>query len=155
MSPAQPPRPPGKGPGKPPQPSQPREPEHPAEKGPPPGKPQAAHQRPPGKYIEVRKGKSGTQDAMKEEEDAPITNVALPRSITQEQEQADLKQRLGRDELIDIDKRSSLVKVKDSVGEPTSSRRRSSGLWLLIVVVAIAAAAVLVEKFHILDALKH
>jgi hypothetical protein len=145
MSPApQPPRPnpPGK-PGKQPE-------KHPAERGAPPGPPQ----RPPGRFVEVRKGKSGTHDVPKDDDEAPIMNVALPRSITQEQEQADLKQRLGREELIDIDKRNSLVKVKDSAAEPSFARKGSNGLWLLLLVVIIATGAIVADKMHLFDSLK-
>src|SRR5579871_516811 len=133
------PRPPGK-------PGASKQPEHPAERGAPPGSPQRA-----GKHFEIRKGKSGSIEP-KPDEDEPIMNVALPRSITQEQEQADLKARLGRDELIDIDKRSSLVKVKDSVGaEAIGARRRSSGIWLLVVVVLLAGGFIAAAKLHLLD----
>lgn len=146
MSPALPPRPPGKGPGGKPQ----QQPEHPAERGPPPGSPQRA-----GKYFEIRKGTSGPHDKLpQEEEEAPIMNVALPRSITQEQEQADLKARLGREELVDIDKRAPIVKVKESSAEPTSARRRSNGMWLLLLVVLAAVAAIVADKLHLLDSLK-
>ncbi|MEZ0230008.1 MAG: hypothetical protein ACAI25_15395, partial [Planctomycetota bacterium] len=89
-----------------------------------------------------------------DEDDAPIMNVALPRSITQEQEQEDLKARLGRDELIDIDKRNALVKVKETAAGPTPGRRRSSGLWLLVLVALIAVAAIIADKMHLLDKLK-
>jgi hypothetical protein len=126
----------------------PKQPEHPAERGAPPGGPQRA-----GKHFEIRKGKSGSTEA-KPEEDEPIMNVALPRSITQEQEQADLKARLGREELIDIDKKNSLVKVKDSVAEPVAARGRSSGIWLLVVVVVLAGGFIAAAKLHLLDKFK-
>jgi len=147
MSPAQqPPRPPGP-PGKPGPGGGQRQPppEHPAERGQVPGQPQRA-----GRYFEIRKGKARDEKGDAVDEEPPITNVALPRSITQEQEQADLKQRLGRDELVDIDKRSALVKVKDTVSEPASGRRRSNGIWLLLVVVAIALAALVADRLHLL-----
>lgn len=152
MSPAQPPR-PNQG-GKPGQGGKQNQPEHPAEKGPPPknqGPPQRA-----SKYVEIRKGKSGSHDSIKqqEDEDAPLTNVALPRSITQEQEQADLKARLGREELIDIDKRNALVKVKETAASPDGPRKRSNGMWLLVVVALIAVAAIIADKMHLLDKLK-
>lgn len=151
MSPAQPPRPnPGGKPGPAPKPQGGGQPQHPAEKGGAPGPPQRA-----SKFVEVRKGRSGTHEVKEENnEEAPITNVALPRSITSEQEQADLKQRLGREELPDIDKRNALVKVKDTASEPTSSRRRSNGLWLLVLVALVAVAAVIADKLHLLDKLK-
>ena len=151
MSPAQPPRPPGRPPAgggsgqRPPQ----REPEHPAERGQVPGNPQKA-----GKYFEIRKGKAKDEKERGDDE-APIMNVALPRSITQEQEQADLKQRLGREELVDIDKRNALVRVKDSVTEPALVRRRSNGLWLLLLVVVIAVVALIADRMHLLDHLLH
>jgi hypothetical protein len=151
MSPAQPPRPPGRPPaggGGAPRPQ--REPEHPAERGQVPGNPQQKA----GRYFEIRKGKSA-KDEKEREDEAPIMNVALPRSITQEQEQADLKQRLGREELIDIDKRNALVRVKDSVTEPALVRRRSNGLWLLLAVVVIAVVALVADRLHLLQFLHH
>ena len=146
MSPAQPPRP---GPGGKPGPGKQPQPEHPAERASP-----NPAQRPPGKYVEVRKGQSGARREEEVEDDAPIGNVSLPRSITQEQEQADLKHRLGREELVDIDKRNSLVKVTANAAEAASTRRRSSGLLLLLLVVLIATAAIVAEKTHFLDKLK-
>ncbi len=150
MSPPQPPRPPGRPPGGGSGPRPQREPEHPAERGQAPGSPQKA-----GKYFEIRKGSAKKDEKERTDEEAPIMNVALPRSITQEQEQADLKQRLGREELVDIDKRNALVRVKDSVSEPALVRRRSNGLWLLLVVVVIAVLALIADRMHLLEHIFH
>ena len=76
--------------------------------------------------------------------------VALPRSITQEQEEADLRKRLDRDELIDINKRNVLVRVVGSTSEPSHLRKRSA-LWVVVVVlVLLIAAAFFADKYHLL-----
>ena len=106
-----------------------------------------------GKFFEVRKGRSADGSPDQEEEDdggdAP-SEIALPRSITQEQEQADLKRRLNRDEILDIDKRHQAVKMVGVSSGPSLMKRRSSGIWVLILVVVAVVGLFFADKYHLL-----
>ncbi len=134
--------------GQPARPGQKRdEDQHPAERGDLLPQSGSGLQR-AGKHFEIRKGKSGNPGEEDEEEAAPAI-VALPRSITQEQEEADLKRRLNREELLDINKRHSSVRMIGAANAPTPLRKRSSGIWFLVVVLVLAALAVLADKFHL------
>jgi hypothetical protein len=104
-----------------------------------------------GKFFEIRKGAApGDKEDADEDTDAPAM-VALPRSITQENEEADLKKRLNRDELIEINKRNALVKVVGGVSGPSPLRRRSLALWVVVLLFALLLAAAFLEaKYHLL-----
>lgn len=165
MSPA--PQPPGRPPqGKPgdrkPGPAPQGKPTGPAGK-PGPGRPAPGKPTPPppppkdpnlersGKYFEVRKGRAKGDDD-EEEAGADSFEVALPRSISKEQEEEDLKRRFDRDHLPDIDERHHAVKV---VEVPQTMARRAGGKWLLLVLAVLLIAGVgTTFKTQILDFLK-
>lgn len=147
-------------PGPPPRPPRKDDDQHPAERGatPPRGKKEPPP-NPRGKHFEIRKGRAPGQggdpnETQDEEEDGPPPAVvALPRSITQEQEEADLKRRLNREELIEINKRHAAVKLVGAANEPEPLRRKSSGVWLLIGLVVLAGLAFAADRFKLLEKL--
>ena len=103
-----------------------------------------------GKFFEVRKG-SGRSGGGDEDEDEGIEQIALPRSITQEQEEADLKRRLNREELVEIDKKHSAVTTFGVASEPNPLRRRGTGMWLLVLMILVLGALFAADHFHLLD----
>jgi hypothetical protein len=104
-----------------------------------------------GKFFEIRKGAAPGAHEAEDDENAPPPIVALPRSITQEQEEADLKKRLNREELIEINKRNALVKVVGGVSEPSPLKRRSLAMWVVaVLLVLLIAAAFFADKYHLL-----
>jgi hypothetical protein len=98
----------------------------------------------------VRKGRSGS-GAEDEEGGGGLGEIALPRSITEEATEADLKRRLNREELINIDKKNPAVKMVGVASEPNPIRRRGTGIWVLLIVVAGAAFLYLADRYHWLD----
>ncbi|MGE0707611.1 MAG: hypothetical protein AB7N76_08085 [Planctomycetota bacterium] len=86
--------------------------------------------------IRSRSADSGAD----EPDEMPITNVVLPQSITQEEEEEDLKRAFGVDSLPSIDRQHGRVKLAQSQGATGPDRRRA-GLKLLLVLALIALAA--------------
>ena len=68
----------------------------------------------------------------------PIGAVALPQSITSEEEGQELKSRLGVEVLPDLDRRHGSVRVTQSRGAAGPDRRRI-GLKVLVVLLILTA----------------
>lgn len=101
-----------------------------------PGDGAAFASRPRAKSFEIRKGKRRSDE--EEQEDVPIGAVALPQSITSEEEGNELKSRLGVESLPDLDRRHGSVKVTQSRGASGPDRRRI-GLKIFLVLLVLAA----------------
>ena len=143
----------------------------PAGKAPPPGKAPAGKNQNPnlpplpptasnvaraGKFFEVRKGAGRSEGGEEEiDDDDRLGEISLPRSITQEQEEADLKRRLNRDELLDVDKRHSAVKMVGVASGPSPLRRRSSGVWVIVVVLLAMVLLFVADKYKLLNLGSH
>lgn len=136
------PPPPGAGGPRPPTGRNPQQIGHPPPapaRRPPPPKP-----APPPKPFEIRRGRRSSDDAEEVDEEAPLGQVVLPRSITQEAEEDSLKRRFNTDFVPDVTGKAPILQVAQSAGEGgpvRMGRQRRLALLFLLIVAAAAAAA--------------
>ena len=92
-----------------------------------------------GRFFEIRKGRAGNSD--ENDEDAAPPVVALPRGITQEAEEADLKKRLGRDELVDVQRRHAAVKLTGAADAPARGGKKTNPVLIALLIVVVLGGA--------------
>lgn len=117
-----------------------------APKGPPPKK-APPPQAPAPRAFEIRKGeRAGDEAVVEEEEDRPLGQVFLPRSITQEAEDASLKERFGVEHLPDVQQLNTLVKMTDSAGTGGPEHTRGKAMAIVVVLVLVLAGVAVFLK---------
>jgi hypothetical protein len=99
--------------------------------------------RPRAASFEIRKGKRRSEDEPEDDDNIPIQAIALPQSITSEEEGNELKDRLGVESLPDLDRRHNSVQVTQSRGASGPDRRRIGlKVFLVLLILAGIGAAV-------------
>ena len=89
--------------------------------------------------FEIVKGKR--QERPEDEDETPIAAVTLPQSITQEEENSELRSRFGVESLPSIDKKHASLQLAQSAGATGPDRART-GLKILFVLLVLAAIGV-------------
>ena len=87
--------------------------------------------------FEIVKG-SRQEKPPEHEDETPIAAVTLPQSITQEEENSELRSRFGVDSLPSIDKKHASLQLAQSAGATGPDRARK-GLKVLLILVGLAA----------------
>ena len=92
--------------------------------------------RPRNSSFEIRKGKRNSADESGIDDSIPISAIALPQSMTSEEEGAELRSRLGVEHIPDLDRRHGSVRVTQSRGAEGPDRKRTGlKVFLLLLVV--------------------
>lgn len=108
---------------------------------PPPRRPPPQQPPPPAKPFEIRRGRrraDGTEED--DDEQAPLGQVVLPRSITQEQEEESLKSRFGVENVPDITHKAPILQLSQSIGEGGPSRTGAKGKLALLLLLFLGGA---------------
>ncbi|HBP23007.1 MAG TPA: hypothetical protein DEA08_35190 [Planctomycetes bacterium] len=91
--------------------------------------------------FEIVKGKREEKPHEEHEDETPIAAVTLPQSITQEEENSELRSRFGVDSLPSIDKKHASLQLAQSAGATGPDRARR-GLKIFLMLVVMAAIGV-------------